>query len=402
MSAPLRILHVLDHSLPEASGYSLRTHGILLAQRRLGWSTFQLTGPKQGSVSTASESVDGVDYMRTVAKAPPRLIARAPFDFFWGIQQFRARLHDVIAEVRPDLLHVHSPCSNGLAALGHGPPVVYEMRTLWEDGSILAGRLTEGSMSHRLARSLETFVLRRAAAVVTISEGLRAEVVARRVPAEKITVVPNAVDVENLTRQRKSSGDSRIPFGLSGRCVLGYVGSLFAWEGLDLLLRAFSSARQRRPDLGLLIVGSGPESDRLKAAANRLGLAEHVVFTGKVSPAAAIDAYDAIDMLVYPRLPMRLTEAVTPLKPLEAMALGKAVIASDVGGHRELIRDRETGVLFRAGDENALAATVVELAGNAALRASLVANGARFVRNQRGWSDVVRNYEAAYRSVVEG
>lgn len=392
---------MLDHSLPEASGYSLRTHNIILEQQRRGWSTYQLTGPRQGSSSDDSETVAGLTFFRT-ASSTPRWIARAPFDFVWTVHRLRRRLRSVVADIRPDVIHAHSPCSNGLAALRLGYPLVYEMRTLWEDGSILAGRLAEGSIAHRVARGLETLVLRKADAVITISDGLRAEVLRRGVPGNHITVVPNAVDAVKLALDPSAADrrSARQRFSIADSHVLGYVGSLFAWEGLELLLRALLVVRAQRRDVGLLVVGGGPQEKELAETAKKLGVTEHVTFTGRIPHKAAIEAYNAIDLLVYPRLPMRLTDAVTPLKPLEAMALGKPLVASDVGGHRELVRDRETGVLFRAGDCNALAAAILDVLSDESLRSRLVERGIQFVRQERSWEKVVESYEPVYRSLI--
>lgn len=397
----MRILHVLDHSLPEASGYSFRSHAIILEQRKLGWSTYQLTGPRQGTDATAAESVDGLEFFRTSSRMP-RWAARAPLDFLFAVRQLRRRLRSVLADVKPDIIHAHSPCTNGLAALGLGRPLVYEMRTLWEDGSILAGRLTEGSMAHRVARSLESAVLRRADGVVTISDGLRGAVIARGVAASRIVLVPNAVDTEKFHRDRDGDREAaRARFGVSSQYILGYVGSLFQWEGLELLLEALARLRALNVDAGVLIVGTGPHEQQLKESAERFGIADHVTFTGRIPHQAVASAYAAIDVLVYPRLPMRLTELVTPLKPLEAMALGKALIASNVGGHRELVQDGRTGILFRAGDSHSLVEAATRLLRDTGLRQRLCADGLSFVRAERTWSSVVRAYGPMYQRLLE-
>lgn len=398
----MRILHVLDHSFPETSGYALRSQSIILAQRELGWSTFHVTGPRQKSPRNSTENVGGLEFIRTSA-AMPFWATRAPADFFWGLLRLRRRLRCVIAEVKPDLIHAHSPCSNGLAALGLGRPLIYEMRTLWEDGAILAGRLAEDGLAHRTARALETFLMRRADAVTTISSGLMTEIVARGVAEDRVTVVPNAVD--KLRLEPFSEGEratARRQFPVPGTYVLGYVGSLFPWEGLEILLQGLARLRADSLDVGLLIVGTGPNEAALKATADDLGISNAVRFAGRVSHNMAVKSYAAIDLLVYPRLPMRLTEMVTPLKPLEAMALGKALVASDVGGHRELVTDGETGLLFRAGDPDALAAAVLRVMNDPALASRLRDNGPRHVREHRTWSRVVVGYEPVYRRLLAG
>jgi PEP-CTERM/exosortase A-associated glycosyltransferase len=397
----MRVLHLFDHSLPVHSGYSIRSLNIILQQRRLGWTTFQLTGPKQDSPHDNSEVVEGLEFFRT-SSAAPRWATRAPLDVMWTVRMLRSRLGAIIAQVDPDVIHAHSPCIDGLAALWQGRPVVYEMRTLWEEGSVLAGRFVQGGLAYRAARYLETIVLRRADVVTTISEGLRADVVARGVAPDRITVVPNAVDVDELTGRRNSDGlAARTRFALKCRYVLGYVGSLFAWEGLELLIEALVQVHQHVPDVMLLIVGAGPHEKAIKKSVAQHGLVDRVIFAGQLVHEAAVDAYAAIDLLVYPRLPMRLTELVTPLKPLEAMALGRVCIASDVGGHRELIEDRHTGLLFKAGDVSALSALIILAIRNPELCRAIAENGPRAIRRSRTWAQMVPRYEDAYTKAVD-
>ena len=217
---------------------------------------------------------------------------------------------------------------------------------------------------------------------------------------DRVTVVPNAVDNEAFRPSAQKSDAARRQFGLEGNFVLGFIGSFFAWEGLDLLLEALPQVIARRPDIRLLLVGNGPANAALRAMVERLKLQTHVIFAGQVKHDAVAAIYDAVDVLVYPRTPMRLTNMVTPLKPLEAMAMGKVFVASDVGGHRELVNDRETGVLFRAGDREDLARTILEVAGDAALRAKLERAGPEFIRRERTWAKVVARYVPVYESVL--
>jgi glycogen(starch) synthase len=198
-------------------------------------------------------------------------------------------------------------------------------------------------------RALETWALKRVDHVFTICEGLRADIVARGIPAAKVTVIPNAVDIEGFQLSGDPTRNCAASSAWQTGTTVGFVGSFYAYEGLDLLLDAFPALLQKRPELRLLLVGGGPQDANLKAQAQRLGVADKVVFTGRVPHSEVSRYYDQIDLLAYPRHSMRLTELVTPLKPLEAMAQGRLFVASDVGGHKELIRDGETGKLFKAG-----------------------------------------------------
>jgi glycosyltransferase involved in cell wall biosynthesis len=178
--------------------------------------------------------------------------------------------------------------------------------------------------------------------------------------------------------------------------VLGFIGSFYAYEGLDVLLRALPAMLAANPAIRVLLVGGGPQDAALKAQAEALGIAGQVIFTGRVPHADVQRYYDLTDVLVYPRLKMRLTDLVTPLKPLEAMAQGRLLAASDVGGHRELIADGETGVLFRAGDPDDLAQKVLALLAAPQRWAELRARGRSFVENERNWRASVARYQPVY------
>ena len=401
----LKILHILDHSLPLQSGYSFRTLGILTAQRRQGWDTAQMTTPKQYRFDGAVDHVDGWTFHRT----PQPSAASQKVPVIREACQMRAtgrRLDEVIEETRPDILHAHSPVLNGVPALSagrrHGLPVVYEMRSLWEDAAVDWGRARYGDLRYRASRALETYVLRRADAIATICEGLKAEILQRGIPAGRVTVVPNAVNVEQFTMNREVDVDLRRSLGLEGRVVLGFIGSFFAFEGLDLLLDAFGRLIRRRPEVKLLLVGGGPEQERLRAQVAALGLNEAVVFTGRVPHEDVGRYYDLVTVFVYPRRRMRLTDLVTPLKPLEAMAQGSIVVASDVGGHKELLVDGERGYLFQADDAEALAAKLEHVIGQQQAWPSIRVSGRRFVETERTWDRVVAYYAPLYERLLAG
>ena len=213
------------------------------------------------------------------------------------------------------------------------------MRALWEDAAASHGTHGQAGLRYRVTRAVETRALHRADAVTTICEGLREDAIARGVPGDKVTVIPNAVDRNKFAGPEIPDPSLATRLGLSGKIVLGFFGSFYAYEGLDLLLRALPDMRHRRADIAILLVGGGPEGERLLALASELDLGAHVVFAGRVHHEEMRRYYDLVDLLVFPRISSRLTELVTPLKPLEAMAQERIVVASSVGGHRELIRD---------------------------------------------------------------
>lgn len=399
----LRIFHILDHSVPLHSGYSFRTLATLTHQRQLGWDTFHITSAKHHLVTAPEEDVDGFHFYRT---APSNsALHRLP-----GLQQLavicdlRARVEHALEQVHPDILHAHSPALNAVAVLRarrrRSIPLVYELRALWEDAAVDHGTTREGSARYRAGRALETYALRKVDAVITISEGLRGDIVARGIPENRVTVIPNAVDVERFTTGRLVDPELREQLGLTNKTVLGFIGSFYAYEGLDLLLEAVPLIRRAHGDVRLLLVGGGFQEDALRQQAAAVGVADIVQFIGRVPHDRVQRYYNLMDVLVYPRHSMRLTELVTPLKPLEAMAQGRLVVASDVGGHRELIRDGETGVLFRAGDAQALARAIVDLLQRPQTWDALRVNGRRYVERERSWSAVVERYRPVYEELA--
>jgi PEP-CTERM/exosortase A-associated glycosyltransferase len=400
----MRILHILDHSLPLQSGYVYRTFGIINQQRALGWEPVLLTSGKHYAPGPLRERIGGWEFLRT--PMPSGLPAKLPW-----IRELKIvgdldrRLDEVIGEVQPGILHAHSPALNGLSAIRagrrHRVPVVYEMRSLWEDAPGNGGAHRRTSLRYQATRLLETHALRSADAVTTICQGLREDMTARGIPSEKITVVPNAVD-------RAAFAGPGIPeralarrLGLTGKTVLAFFGSFYFYEGLHLLLRALPLLRQRQPDIALLLVGGGPEEDALRSMAPDLGIGESVVFAGRVVHEEMCRYYDLADLLVFPRVSMRLTELVTPLKPLEAMAQERIVVASSVGGHRELIRHRETGYLFAPNEPQSLAEGVLAALADRASWPRIRGQAIEFIETERSWTHSVARYAEVYARVLQ-
>jgi PEP-CTERM/exosortase A-associated glycosyltransferase len=395
----MRILHILDHSLPLQSGYVFRTLAILKQQRALGWQTFHLTTPKHTLPGGPKETVDGWEFFRTPANA--NRLAQVPLLGEFDLMSSTAyRLREVIAEVRPDVLHAHSPLLNCLPALWgrrkHRIPVVYEVRAFWEDAAVSHGTHRERDLRYHATRRLETYALRQADAVTTICEGLKQDILARGIPEGKVTVIPNAVDLEEFAAPAPPDPALQAQLGVEGATVLGFFGSFYHYEGLHVLLDAVPELLREQPAIRVLLAGGGPEEQALHAQAKRLGIEHAVRFLGRIDHARMQGYYDLADILVYPRLSIRLTELVTPLKPLEAMAQRKIVLASDIGGHRELIRGGSTGYLFDAAGPKALVAGVVDARARRAEWPRMREAARRFVETERSWPSSVARYERVY------
>jgi PEP-CTERM/exosortase A-associated glycosyltransferase len=393
----VRVLHILDHSLPLHSGYTFRTLSILQEQRNLGWETYHLTTPKQVGSLADEEEFDGWHFFRTRGATNATLPVIHELVL---MRQVQRRLEEVVARVKPDILHAHSPVLNVIPALRvgrrYGIPVVYEVRAFWEDAAVDHGSHREWGLRYRATRALETWAMRRADYVTTICDGLRMDIHARGISSERISVIPNAVDPSGFPADPEPDIDLKAQLGLAGNTIVGFIGSFYAYEGLDLLLKAFPLMLKRMPRMRLLLVGGGPEEAALKDLARSLDVADSVIFAGRVAHDEVHRYYSIVDLFAYPRHSMRLTELVTPLKPLEAMAQTRLVVASNVGGHRELIRDGETGMLFTAGDAVSLADTIVAILADPLKGRRISQQARRFVEVERNWKNSVRHYQPVF------
>ena len=406
----MKILHVFDHSLPVQDGYSYRSLAILQQQRARGWHTVHVTGIKHAPDTPVSpvEHAAELPFYRTTQRGG--WLARLPVvgGHLEVVTSLKRRIAEAAEVERPDIIHAHSPSLNGLAALtvarARGIPLVYEVRAFWEDAAVDQGTAREGDLRYRLTRASENHVLRRADAVFTICDGLRQDMLARGLPGDKVTVIPNAVNAFDFDFAPQRDPALAEQLGLQGALVLGFIGSFYAYEGLDLLLQAFPQIAAALPQARLLLVGGGLEDARLRAQAEALdpALRERVFFTGRVPHDQVSRYYSLLDLALFPRHSLRLTETVTPLKPLEAMAMGTVCVASDVGGHRELIEDGQTGFLFRAGSAQALAQAVVAVAQRPDSMAAARVAGRAFVERERSWKASVARAAAVYERLAPG
>lgn len=400
----MRILHIFDHSIPLHSGYTFRSKAILKHQRALGWETAHITGIKHVAECPPEEVIEGLHFYRTHSAGG--LLSKLPVIKQCNVvTTLEHRLDQIIPLIKPDILHVHSPCLNGLAALWagkkHDLPVVYECRAFWEDAAVDHGTSAEWGLRYRLTRALEFKVFREANAVTTICKGLKEDIVRRGIPESKVTVIPNAVDIEQFSTSPQRDEKLVAQLGLQDKSVLGFIGSFYAYEGLPLLLESLPVILAECPDVHILLVGGGPEESKLKTLVEQLGLSDKVYFTGRISHDEVGKYYDLIDLFVYPREHMRLTDLVTPLKPLEAMAQERLVLASDVGGHRELIRDGENGRLFEAGCSDALAKAAIDLLENQEQWSGYKVRGRAYVEQERNWPMSIARYQKVYERVLK-
>lgn len=400
----MKVLHVLEYSRPNISGYSLRSDAIIRHQRKIGIATNQLTSQRYQDFKAMEEDVDGVVYLRT--EKSTSVLTKIPFiNYLLHINHLAKRIEKAVLVDKPDVIQTHSPMFNALAAVKVGKkyniPVTYEVRALWEDAAVDTGKTTEGSFKYRMIKAIEQSAFEKVDAVSCICAGLKADIIKRNIPESKIFVTPNAVDINNFVPSYQRDSELEQTFNLSGKKVIAFVGTFFKYEGLSYAIEAMEIIAKTRDDIHLLLVGAGNELDNLKQQVNQANLEQSVTFVGRVPFEQVSRYYSLADVMVFPRESIRLTELVTPLKPLESMAQFKPVIASDIGGHRELIADGKTGFLFEADNASALASKIIDVIDDKALLEKVSEQGLVFVREERNWLNTAKQYLPVYERLTQ-
>ena len=400
-----RVLHFLTNSLPHTgSGYAQRGHSILTAQRDAGWDVLAVTRlgyPVQVGKVTAHEQdvVDGVTYRRMI---PSRLAATADA----RLQQEAEHLLQIALEFRPQVLHTTTHFANGLVvgavARALDIPWVYEVRGQLAD-TWASTRAEDAKSSQRYVQfqASEASVMADVDQIVTLGEAMQESIVGAGVPAEKILLAPNAVGGAFLNAP-KTTTEARTALGLDPELnYIGTVSSLVDYEGIDHLVEAFALLEPAFPQLRLLIVGNGTSLPVLQDQVKRLGLANKTVFTGRVPRESTPLYHQALDVFVVPRKDMDVTRVVTPLKPVEALASARPVVASDLPALREIVESSVNGMLCAPDNPSQLASVLSLLLNDPVLRERLGQTGRKRVLQTRTWAANAAAYSAAYEKVVE-
>jgi glycosyltransferase involved in cell wall biosynthesis len=409
---PDAVLSVLAQSLPITSGgYATRSHGILTGLSTMGWDMRAATrlgfpydwwrGLGEHDVRPL-DVVDGISYHRLYDEGV-REYPQHPLATY--IARYAERLTRHAVEHRACLIHAASFYVNGLAAGAAarelGLPFLYEMRGLEDLMKVSRDASFASSERYRFLTTVENAACREADVVFVITDALRREMIDRGVPEERLVVLPNGVDVDRF-RPRDRDTVLADELGVTGKTVIGYAGGLVDYEGLDLLLEASAALKEHRDDFLVVVVGDGQFEQILRDMAARLRLDDVVTFTGRV-PHSEVDRYISLfDITPFPRLPLPVCELISPIKPFESMAMGKAVVSSSVAALTEIVDDGHTGLVFDKGSAADLARVLGQLLDSPERRAALGHAARKWVVAERDWSHTVSIVDATYRRVLDG
>ena len=406
------VLHLLKESLPQRqTGFTMRSHANLLAQRDAGWDPVVVTAlgfPRSGGGQVATlEEVDGIRHHRM------DLGAGYPDDgqVDTYLEDYAWRAAAVARTERPAIIHASSGgrgYESALVGLALGEhldlPVVYEVRSLFDGPASSADRSASDATStrerYRRRDATEVRSMLAADAVVTLAETMKSDIVARGVPAERVFIVPNGVDPEAF-RPRPADPALRERYGLGERFVIGYVSNLdHPREGQETLIEATAILAAAGRDVACLIVGEGRRRAVLEVMAARSGASDRIVFTGAVPHDDVPAMYALLDAFVVPRRDERAARLVTPLKPFEAMAMARPLIVADLPALTEVAPHGERSLAYPPEDARALAAAVERLMDDRALAERLGEAGRAWVTRERTWASNGARWIEIYASVL--
>jgi glycosyltransferase involved in cell wall biosynthesis len=388
------VFYLLHNSLPHNSaGYATRTHGLLSELNRIGWNVdgvtrlgypYDMPGMAEIPDVPVHDIVGDVDYRRLLTGR--QIEKKNPlFDY---TERYSKALLDLAEQERPAIIHAASNHWNGLTAVKAarqlGIPSIYEVRGLWE--------VTRGSRNPEWAESnmfkyiarMEADAAKGATRVFAITEALREEMIRRGVDGEKIQIVPNGVDTNRFTPIAKDD-ELASQLEVAGKTVIGYVGSVLDYEGIELMLEAAEVFNRTRADFHVLIVGDGAELERFQHHVEERELEHVVTFTGRVPHEEVERYYSLIDITPFPRLPLPVCEMVSPLKPFEAMAMGKAVVSSDVAALKEIVTPGVNGYLHEKGSAESLIEQLTRLLDDPEHTRQIGAQAREWVVQNRDW-----------------
>ena len=408
-----RMAYLLHNSLPYSSGgYATRSHGVASALKESGVSVVCVTRPgfpldmKQELAPVDVPTVDVIDGVPYQRVSEPQRTGVPEYKYVLAAAK---RMTAELARMNVDYVQAASNYVTGLPALiaarRLGVPFFYEVRGLWEITRMSRDDNFAKSISFDVQRHLEGSLAREADHVFTLTEPMREELIERGVDPERITLLPNSVDADRflpMPRHQHLAEELGIPDGVP---VIGYVGTFVIYEGLEHLAEACVALHSKGHDFRLLLVGNenasgqdrGPITQEILDICTRGGIVDKLLMPGRIPHEQVATYYSLIDICPFPRKPWPVCEMVSPMKPLEALAMEKAVVVSSVRALAEMVQDGVTGVVFEKGDTDSLASAIEGLLHAPERRQALGRAGREFVSRERSWKQIAERIQTGKR-----
>lgn len=396
----MKILHILYQSLPQVSGSSIRSRDILLSQKEIGLDVITVTSPFQNSIANDKiDVINGIKYIRT-SKSSLNSISDTDKNIFKRILRlfviipFTYKLYYIIKNEKPDIIHAHAMFFCGIPSIIIGKirkiPVVYEFRSLWMQTENKKSKLNQAVKN--LLLKIEIFTMNKADFIISLNKNLKTILIKKGVKKNNHIFINNAINTTLIAKLKKKT-----KVKTRKELIFGYIGTITHYEGLPFLIEVF----QELSDLGiknkLLIYGNGIYLDNILNQINKRKDINSIIYKGSIAPSKINEAFNEIDIIINPRLKSELTDSVTPLKPLEAMAYEKLVIGSDVGGIKELIKNNVNGFLFKAEDKKDLIKRIKEIINlNKKEKERILNSSLEYVVKSKSWINNAKQYKNIY------
>ena len=455
----MRVLHVLANSPPDTNGYAIRSHMLAKHQNKLDdIEVFAISSPfyPQKDSMVGNFEIDGIEYNRCVhpvrrernSKFSHKLIKKntrireksnqensaqekknplkSMFDFcYYGVfklgrlikkpfslaykvweervlmKLFQSELEDYIIAKNIDIIHAHTPYRVGItaqrAAKKTGKKFVYEVRGIWEETAVANGRWKRNGLAYSRFRRFENRILKSTERIISISEELEKELISRGIPEDRITVVPNGIELHK--EEKKSFRYDEIVSklkSLEGELTVGYIGSLRNLEGVDLTARAVSNLVKDGNSLNFFCLTGLDGQEELSNLCDRLGLGQRSLITGPVPHKEVGSFYDLIDIFVVSRPDYPVTRIITPLKPFEAMIRARPVVVTNLPALTEIVEHLETGLVTETVSVESLEESIIKLVNDKSLRKRIGENAKSWVAENRNWDRLAEKSALVY------
>lgn len=401
----MKILHVLYQSLPQISGSSIRSRDILMSQKEIGLEVIAITSPFQNTESDKGiDHINGIKYIRT-SKRKENIISDKREHFikrlfhFFSIFPFSFQLYKTVKNEKPDVLHAHAMFFCGIPALLVGKltktPVIYEFRSLWMYQKASKTKSAFTKIVESILYKIERFTLKKAAHAILLNDNLKEYLFKHNSLPINHTIINNAVNTSLINELKKKAPPQKRPL------VFGYIGTLTAYEGIEFMIEAFQELFNEDITNKLLLYGKGMNTKSVIQQIEKRKDIDNIVYKGAIAPSEIFTAFSEIDVIINPRLSTNLTNSVTPLKPLEAMAYEKIFVGSDVGGITELVKHNINGLIFKAENKDDLKKTIrqiIEMTEKE--RKQLINSSLEYVMQNKSWIANAKKYQNIYNSLM--
>lgn len=408
----MKILHTARWFFPHTGGGSIRVFNIAQNLVKLGHEVHLLVHhPDSIEQCNLEQNGTGIPlYENYQGIHVNRLKFFPPVALYWSmsIPMMTKKAIEIIRTQKIDIILSDNPpyligTAAWLASRMTNIPMVINVHDVW-------GASHYSSFQYKVGAALEKFCTSRTKRFVTVSEGLRMVLSdSFEIPKENIGVAANAIDLERFkingtTTETVLKKYPVFPIDNSKKYII-FVGIMRKWAGVQFLIRAFANVVKKYPDYKLLLIGGGGDKACFEEIVNKLKLNDNVIFTDSL-PYDEIPAFiSAASIACAPFPSTKVTDQkqlISPLKVLEYMAAGKAVIAARVGGMENYIREGETGLMFTPEDVIELTEKINELIENPELVKKLGENAKKFVADERfGWLASARVVESSLKQTLE-